>query len=322
MNAWLLAAAAGCALLMGAAIQRGATCTVAAVNEIVDQRRATRLASLLEAALWVGGGLLAWRALQLVPPMLPAPYALNGWTVLGAALLGLGAFVNRACVFGAIARLGNGEWAYLMTPVGFYAGCWSEGRVLASAKPQALPPGSALWGLPAAAALVFAGYALWRASAPWRLRKRVIPADCWTPHVATVSIGLSFLALLLLQGAWAYTDALAEAARGMLSASGTRLALFGCLLAGALFGGWRAGLWRARAPRPAALLQCFAGGLLMGWGSLLIPGGNDGLILLGLPLLWPYAWVAFATMAGVIALARVAQRGFGKQTLLGRAAAG
>jgi len=41
----------------------------------------------------------------------------------------------------------------------------------------------------------------------------------------------------------------------------------------------------------------------MGWGSLLIPGGNDGLILLGLPLLWPHAWAAFATMCAVIALA-------------------
>jgi toxin CptA len=126
--------------------------------------------------------------------------------------------------------------------------------------------------------------------------------------VATVSIGLSFLALLLLEGAWAYTDVLAEAARGMLGAGGTRLALFASLLAGALWGGWRAGLWKASRPRATALLRCFTGGLLMGWGSLLIPGGNDGLILLGLPMLWPYAWAAIATMACTIALARLAQR--------------
>lgn len=43
--------------------------------------------------------------------------------------------------------------------------------------------------------------------------------------------------------------------------------------------------------------------MLMGWGSPLIPGGNDGLILLGMPLLWPFAWCAFATMCVVIALA-------------------
>ena len=41
----------------------------------------------------------------------------------------------------------------------------------------------------------------------------------------------------------------------------------------------------------------------MGWGSLLIPGGNDGLILVGMPLLWPYAWVAFATMCVTIGVA-------------------
>ena len=54
--------------------------------------------------------------------------------------------------------------------------------------------------------------------------------------------------------------------------------------------------------------NCFAGGALMGWGSLLIPGGNDGLILIGMPLLWPYAWVAFATMCLTIAAAQVMQR--------------
>lgn len=308
MNPWLFAAALACAVWMGVAIQRGATCTVAAVHELVDQHRATRLAALLEAALWVGGGLLVWRALPLAPPILPAPYALDGWTLLGAALLGLGASVNQACVFGAIARLGNGEWAYLMTPLGFYAGCLGQAWLFADARRQPLQAGSALWALPAAAGLVFAGFALWRASTPWRRDRRATGSGWWTPHVATVTIGLAFLALLMLEGAWAYTDVLAEAARGMLGARGARLALFGGLLAGALLGGWRAGLWKARRPGTAALLRCFAGGLLMGWGSLLIPGGNDGLILLGLPMLWPYAWAAIATMAGTIALARLAQR--------------
>ena len=46
----------------------------------------------------------------------------------------------------------------------------------------------------------------------------------------------------------------------------------------------------------------------MGWGSLLIPGSNDGLILIGMPLLWPYAWVAFAVMCLTIAAALRALR--------------
>jgi toxin CptA len=38
----------------------------------------------------------------------------------------------------------------------------------------------------------------------------------------------------------------------------------------------------------------------MGCGSLLVPGGNDGLLLTGLPLLQPYALVALASMAAAI----------------------
>lgn len=48
----------------------------------------------------------------------------------------------------------------------------------------------------------------------------------------------------------------------------------------------------------------------MGWGSLLIPGSNDGLILIGIPLLYSYAWLAFSTMCVTIAAALLAQRAF------------
>ena len=304
---WALAlGAALCAVLMGAAIQRGATCTVAAVSEIVEQRQATRLRSLLEASCWIAAGLLWLRAWIMPIPMLPSPQVLTGWTLAGAVLLGLGAFVNQACVFGAIARLGNGEWRYLATPLGFYLGCLSVGWLFPTAQPQALPPGSPLWNAPHAVGWGLAALAFWRVASAWRRRPPESP--WWTPHVATVCIGLSFLALLWLQGAWAYTDALAELARSGMAGHAGRLVLFVCLLAGAMAGGWQAGLWRLRGVRAAELLRCLAGGVMMGWGSLLIPGSNDGLILLGLPLLWPHAWVAFAAMIVVIALALNVQR--------------
>jgi hypothetical protein len=111
------AVAAICAGLMGSAIQRGATCTVAAMDEVVRKRAFSRLGSMLEASLWVLGGLLIAQAFHALPRM-PAGYAVTWSTILGGALLGVGAFVNGACVFGAIARLGSGEWAYLLTPIG------------------------------------------------------------------------------------------------------------------------------------------------------------------------------------------------------------
>src|SRR5580765_2978185 len=134
----VFAVAALCAAVMGYAIQRGATCTVAAVDEVVTQRTFQRLLSLFEAALWVAGGLAIAAALHILPQM-PAGYAVSGWTVVGGVLLGLGAYINGACVFGAIARFGSGEWAYIVTPIGFYLGCLSVAPLFGVPMPHKLP---------------------------------------------------------------------------------------------------------------------------------------------------------------------------------------
>ena len=131
--------AAICAGVMGFAIQRGATCTVAAVDEVVSKRRFARLTSMVEASLWVAGGLVVVQIFHLQTTM-PSGYPVTYLTVLGGALLGLGAFVNRACVFGAIARLGSGEWSYLVTPIGFYVGCVSADWLFSFPEQHPLPP--------------------------------------------------------------------------------------------------------------------------------------------------------------------------------------
>lgn len=310
--------AGGCAALMGFAIQRGATCAVAAVDEVVRQRQATRLVALLEASLWVAAGLALAQHVHWLSQA-PVSYSFSPWTMLGGVLLGAGAFVNRACVFGAIARLGSGEWAYLATPAGFYVGCLSAGSVFAapqamvrSAPSPVLAAPLAVMGVLGAALLARAAWA--RRPAPRSVgagaegRATAAPTGRWTPHAATRVIGLSFLALLLISGAWAYTDVLAELARGMSHSLAVRVALLVFLLAGAVAGGWSGGRLAPVPAAPRALARCFAGGVLMGWGSLLIPGGNDGLILVGMPLLQPYAWAAFATMCATIAGAMLATR--------------
>ena len=313
-TALALAAAVLFAALMGASIQRGATCTVAAVDELVNHRRSTRLRSLAEAAVWVGVGLLLARSAGLLVQW-PGGHALGWQTLLGGALLGGGAYLNRACVFGAIARLSSGEWAYAATPVGFYAGCHLFLKVGHGMSPPALQAAPPIMRLPPEAACALGalivlriGWGSWRSvtaappagQAPASRLSRAL-ASLWSPGPATLLIGLSFLAMMLLAGPWAYTELLADWARDMAGHASMRALLAVSLLAGAGIGGWRAGKWRPVAPRPALLLRCFCGGALMGFGSLFIPGGNDGLILVGMPLLWPYAWVAFASMALAIA---------------------
>jgi toxin CptA len=313
-------AAAACAALMGFAIQRGATCAVAAVDEIVNRRRAHRLAGFLEASLWVTGGLLVARALGVLPHA-PAGYAIGAATILGGALLGFGAYVNRACVFGTLARLGSGEWAYIATPIGFYVGCASVDALFSPAPPKLAVASPVLqaatwlaWPV-AALMLLRIGYALahtlCEARATGSTPRAAFADRLWSPHAATTLIGITFFGMLLLAGTWAYTDVLAELARGMAANLTVRTVLLVALTSGAVAGGWTAGRFRSTAVSAARLARCFAGGVLMGWGSLLIPGGNDGLILVGMPLLWPYAWLAFVTMCVTIGAALVLARAFG-----------
>jgi len=121
---------------------------------------------------------------------------------------------------------------------------------------------------------------------------------------------------MLLSGRWAYTDVLADLAgemRGASSKLGLPLLLLAALYAGALIGGHTAGRWRSTPMSVPQLLRCFGGGALMAWGSLLIPGSNDGLILIGLPLLRPYAWLAFASMVVAISAALLMQRAWNRR---------
>ena len=247
---------------------------------------------------------------------MPAGYAASAWTVIGGALLGVGAWVNRACVFGAVARLGSGEWAYAATPLGFYVGCLSVMPLFTRPAAETLPQTSPLLQQTPLFAWIFLVFVLWRLR-PGLLalrgpgRAKWLRQNVWAPHAATIVIGLSFVATLLLAGRWAYTDVLADLARAM-GGGPVNLVLPVLLLialyAGALFGGRTAGRWQSIRPSPVQVLRCFAGGVVMGWGSLLIPGSNDGLILVGIPLLRPYAWLAFASMVGAIAAAMQIRR--------------
>jgi toxin CptA len=293
------------AAAMGFAIQRGATCTVVAVTEIIERRTAWRLAAMGEAALWVAGGLLVARALGL-PGAMPPGFALTPWTVAGAVLLGLGAVVNGACVFGALARLGSGEWAFLATPAGFLLGCLLVRHLPGLPDPAPLADPSPVLEAPGGVAIAFLAFAAWRVAArPWRGGRA---GRIWTPHAATTVIAITFLVMLLTVGAWTYTDALADLAHGMAAGLPGRLVLFAALMAGAVLGGWSAGRLRRVRPALRDVLRCALGGALMACGGLLVPGSNDGLILLGMPLLRPYAWVAFAAMCGTVALAKLAER--------------
>ena len=291
-----------CALVMGYAIQRGATCTVAAVSQLVEAGKWGRFRGLIEAALWVAGGLLLARAFGLLPE-LPAGQAITASTVIGGILLGAGAYVNKACVFGTIARIGARDWAYLATPLGFLGGAWAVSLLGADAPASAMVAASPLASLPTLALIAFLLFAVWRiariiVSKQGRLADRI-----WAPHEATVVIGIAFAIMFVAAGAWAYTDLLAEVAMGMPGDVTVRLLLLAALFGGALIAGSVNETIVRQRIGVGSVARTISGGAAMGAGSLLIPGSNDGLILVGMPLLYPFAWVAIGTMCLTIAIA-------------------
>src|SRR5439155_774670 len=138
-------------------------------------------------------------------------------------------------VFGAIARLGSGEWSYVVTPIGFYAACVSFDYLFGHAAQQKLPYGSPVLQASSWTAALFAGLMLWRlggmlftaqpmasTSKLWLRLRHDAASRVWTPHSATTVIGIAFFFMLLLVGAWAYTDVLAELAQRALAKALTK----------------------------------------------------------------------------------------------------
>lgn len=294
--------ALGAAGVMGFANQRGGTCTVAAIEEIVSTHRFGRLLALFETSLWVGGGLLLLNAANALPTK-PRGYAAGLSTVAGGILFGLGAFVNRACLFGTVARLGSGEWAYAATPAGVFIGSLTTaGLQLATRLDKTSPLLSAsAWS--ALGALVFFILRTVTHGVAIRRSNRHILERIWSPHIATTVIGLAFLMAFVMAGDWDYADFLSDLAHGRTLGWMPKALLSMALVAGAIAGGWTAGRIKLVSPSPSSLVRHFAGGFLMGAGASVIPGGNTGIILLGMPMLWSYAWLAFVTICVTIYLA-------------------
>ncbi|OAH45369.1 hypothetical protein AX777_17305 [Sphingobium yanoikuyae] len=296
-----------CAMVMGYAIQRGSTCMVAAIDELLTARKATRLLSIIEASLWVTGGLLLVRATGGSVDV-PQPLTSAGWAVAGGCLFGIGACINGACAFGTVARLGSGQWAYVFTPVGIFVGDLTIGHV-SQMMAAAMPEGSRVLAAAGWLLVPLIGLVTWRVVGFSRsLASRAPIAQPWSAHGATTMVGITFLAMFVTVGPWAYTDILADMARGMGGIGDGRWILFVLLLAGAAVGGWRANLLRLTTPSARAVLRCAVGGFMMGWGSTLIPGGNDGLMLIGVPLLRSYAWIAMSAMTVAIVAALAGTR--------------
>lgn len=299
----LAALAAALAFVLGYAAQRASICAVRATEQWVACRRTSRLRAFFGAAAWSGAILLPLAWLLPSRAMLAADAPVSLAAIAGGALFGLGAWLNGACALGTIGHLARGRSDYVTTLAGLVLGGLAAIRLGIHPGPGmrsalAMPGwGGGIAWLAFTAAVVPAGVA---GLAPVRRRRLGLVASF-------ALVGVCGGLLNATAGPWPYTTLLANAAQriampGVAAPPAIALVCLPAILAGGAAAAYRSGRFALAAPRLLPGLAKLAGGAIMGLAAMLIPGGNDALLLSGLPSLDRGAWAAYPAMIAAVAL--------------------
>ena len=304
------------ALVLGFAAHRGSVCTVRAVAEAMHARTFAMFRSVAKSVLWIVA--ITLPVFWLVPA---TAASVAGWqltfiAVAGGFAFGLGAGINGACAYSTMARLAEGEAGMLITIAGFAVGVFGFTQLVgagAIARPSPAPAyvlSLTVWGL--VAALLLLAYGAYEAARLWQSRpagkslRELVLARPYRLSTAALVMGISGALVFLFYGSAGYTSTFEVVVEGALGdrpwPSVARWLLLVAVILGMFLSALaRGGLrldWRPRRDWARNLV----GGSLMGLGAALTPGGNDVLVLYGLPSLSPHALPGYAALAvGVIA---------------------
>jgi uncharacterized protein len=288
---------AGMALLgvlgfvLGFALNHGSICTVIATRELVSEKRPARFIAIVECAVWA----TFVYAIFETSPMMPQGWSPIGYLVPGAFLFGLGTYVNGACVFGSVGHFGNGDIDFGFAFLGIFAVIYIESLfgLLPHQPPISTSPprGAVLLALALLAILALRLGVSLRSELNFRRLTLSMGA-----------IGITFTILAIFAPGFSITASVGSI---------VSIPIAGAVIAACMFGGSlvsariRKRQFTLRWPTINTIVRRTLGGILMGLGALLIPGGNDTLLMIGFPMgAWQavLAYVVFvATLAALIA---------------------
>ena len=295
--------------LVGFAMKRGGLCTYAAVTQMVNEKRIERM--------MVFFGVAAWATLILLPLhwMQPQDIALSTThynlliAFVGGTVLGIGAFLNKGCFFGTFVALVSGNMNYLSTLVGLSVGVAFTQSYLTAIIPStaevshvSMQSTSAyVWliGMGMFALFMFISVKL---SDDSLLKKRTgLDILNWQSDFAMVTIGLGGALLYATVSGWNYSDVLTNTTSNLIGKQAMGASMMALIATVSMvIGGISAAVmskeFSLHRIKWHVVLGCFSGGTLMGSASMFIPGGNDGLLLKGIPSLAPHALVGYAFM--------------------------
>jgi len=291
------------AFIFGYAVNRANTCATAAIKDLVYNRRPHRMIALGVSAAWAAAVLIPGTWLFPAHFFRPAPVPFVH-AILGGAMFGYGAYINRACSFGTLYHLTSGDLNFLGALFGMFAGIFAALRLGFDA-PAALPTNpektAVLQVLLYAIAILAILLSFFNEHDEGNRRLRSFGSN--TVHA--VAVGMTGAILYAAFGRWTYATLISDGAH--LAAGSLRIAAIETMLTAilsAIGGGIAASIgsggFLLRSFRPRAFSQHFAGGIFLGIGSLLIGGGNDFLLVYGAPSGSSFAFIALAAMTATL----------------------
>ena len=291
----LLVVAVVCAFMIGVSVNQGGTCAVTAAKELVLERRfrlfrgfaiTTGAAGLVCLPLtWIASGAVHVAARPEIAPGL----------LFGAVLLGVGAVINDACLFGTLSRIGRGELRFLALPVGLWLGF-----AISLHAPGPISQINPLAEVSAVGVVVVIAFGLLLVLA-WRLSARTDPGTGrWELRHAMATLGVCGALLFVISPGWSYAEilrhSLAPRSATMMSDWGGAVAAVAAL-AGAVVAGVRSKSFHYRKIEIWDVFRSLAGGAIMAVGAGMGPGGNDRLLLFSLPSATPGGFAAYVVMS-------------------------
>jgi uncharacterized protein len=297
-DAWTGIALLGAAgFVLGFALNHGSICTVIATKELIAEKRPARFIALAEAAVWAA---LIY-ALLATPPRMEQGWLPLAYLVPAAVLFGVGTYVNSACVFGSVGHFGNGEidFGFVFFGIGavFYIEYLLDILPAQPAISASLPAGTGLLAIVLVAIIVF------------RLTvSRRSQSSAWRLTLSIAALGITYTVLAIVAPGFSITASVGSLITVPVAISVISI----CMIAGTVISSRvLMGRFMVKWPTIQAIVRRALGGALMGLGALLIPGGNDTLLMIGLPM---GAWQALLAYALFVATLAILIAKFGSST--------
>jgi len=303
--------------VLGFSAHRAGLCTVKAAAEVLTSRRGHFLWSFMKSAAWVMALIAVVATFGHGPNFTYRP--VTAVSVLGGVLFGVGAGLNGGCTFSTLTRAVDGNIGLWLTISAWPIGMWVT-TMLALPNPQSVVVQQPDY--PVVVLLLLGLALLWEsiliARRFWRKHtiRRVLGASVYTLSAGAALVGLSNAVIIEATGPWSFSSTILC---GIGAKSGTSCgqpmlawAILGAAILGMAYSSLQRGAFLLRLPRRWSAFRHGAGGMLMGMGTGLVPGGNDGLILFAIPSLSPHALPTYLGLFGGILATLATMRAFGR----------